>query len=141
MLRVVRIEWISVWFLADVMKILTLFKILYNVHIMETLGDRLKTLRKAKDLQQTELATLVGTSGSMISCIESGKHKPTLELLMALSEFFGVTTDYLLLGKEQRAMTSAENELMSFIRNNAGLMQSLTNILNESKNISNWSSV
>ena len=109
--------------------------------IMETLGDRVKALRKAKDLQQTELATLIGTSNSMISFVERGRNNPTLELLTALSEFFGVTNDYLLLGNKQRAITPVEDELIGLIRNDAKLMQSLTNILNERKSISNGLSV
>jgi len=104
---------------------------------MNTLGDRVKALRKAKGLQQSELAAIVGTSKAMVSFIETGRNNPTIDLLSALSSFFGVPADYLLHGNEQQAITPIERELLGLIRNDAGLLKSLTDILNAKKNVLN----
>lgn len=59
-------------------------------------GDRLKELRKGKNLSQQNLADMVGVSKSLICCYESGKRNPSLENIIAFIQIFGVTSDYLL---------------------------------------------
>lgn len=58
--------------------------------------NRIKELRKSKGLNQTELASVVGTSQSNLSGWENGKWEPDNKSLSILAEFFGVTVDYLL---------------------------------------------
>lgn len=53
-------------------------------------------LRKKKGIGQKELATVLNLSVSTISNYENGIHDPDLETLCALSDYYGVTTDYLL---------------------------------------------
>ena len=50
-------------------------------------------MRRAKDLTQIELGTLVGMSGHQISNLEKGINKPTLEGAFALAEALGTTVD------------------------------------------------
>ncbi len=52
---------------------------------MNTLGNKLRSARKAKHLSQIELARLVDTDPSHISRIEKGERTPTLELAKALA--------------------------------------------------------
>ncbi|MBO4600751.1 MAG: helix-turn-helix transcriptional regulator [Bacilli bacterium] len=59
-------------------------------------GDRLRTLRINKGLNQHTLADMLGVSKSLISCYENGKRKPTIENIIAFMEIFGVSSDYLL---------------------------------------------
>ena len=59
-------------------------------------GDRLKSLRKDKNLSQQNLADMVGVSKSLICCYESGKRTPSLENVIAFIQIFGVEADYLL---------------------------------------------
>lgn len=64
---------------------------------MENFGQKLKRLRQAKGLTLKELATQLGyDSHSYISELESGRKSPSVEIVVALSRFFNVTTDQLL---------------------------------------------
>lgn len=67
-----------------------------------TFGDRLRELRKERGLQQRELGDLYNLSSSAIGSYERNLREPTLELLMQLSEYFGVSVDYLLCRTEER---------------------------------------
>lgn len=57
---------------------------------------RLKTLRKEKELSQKQLAEILNTTNSSICDWESGRAEPNIEMLIRISEFFGVSVDYLL---------------------------------------------
>lgn len=60
------------------------------------LGDKIKELRKKKQLTQQELANEVKIAQSTIGMIESNKRPAGRETLIKLADFFGVTVDYLL---------------------------------------------
>lgn len=62
------------------------------------LADRIQQLRKRKGISQEELADRIGVSRQAVSKWESGQTSPDLEKIVLLSEFFEVTTDYLLKG-------------------------------------------
>ena len=62
---------------------------------METFGDRLKALRKEKNIGQIELAKQLNVGKSIISLWEKNECKPTLTKLISISKFFNVTIDYL----------------------------------------------
>ncbi len=51
---------------------------------------RLRTLRKSRDLTQSELAERIGRSVDAISNIERGKSLPSLEMLVAIAAKLGV---------------------------------------------------
>lgn len=67
------------------------------------MAERIQSSRKTKGLSQEELADQVGVSRQAVSKWESGQSMPDLDKLVALSEFFEVTTDYLLKGVEPTA--------------------------------------
>lgn len=56
----------------------------------------LQELRLQKGIRQKELAKYLGCSAGTISNYENGIHSPDLNTLIALSAFYGVSTDYLL---------------------------------------------
>ena len=58
--------------------------------------DRLKELRKEKNLSQAELAKELEVSQRSISSWETGFRQPDFETLEILAKYFGVSTDYLL---------------------------------------------
>ena len=58
--------------------------------------ERLKELRVAKGLSQMQLANRLGISQSAVAKWELGKTEPTASAIVALSEFFGESADYLL---------------------------------------------
>ena len=66
---------------------------------MDSFGERLKDLRQDRKLSQVELASKIGVGKSIISLWEKSECEPTLSKLILLSEYFGVTIDYLA-GKE-----------------------------------------
>jgi transcriptional regulator with XRE-family HTH domain len=62
------------------------------------IGKTIKELRKSKGITATFVAQNIGVTSSVLSEIERGKSNPTIDKVVALSDFFGVTTDYLLKG-------------------------------------------
>lgn len=60
----------------------------------DTLGAKLRTLRKAKKLTQDELATLLGVKRATISNYEIDRRQPSIADLKRLAEFFGVGLDF-----------------------------------------------
>ena len=65
-----------------------------------SLGERIKERRQALKVTQQDLAQRVGMTPQHISAIEKDKWAPSLVLIPKLAEELGVTTDYLLSGKE-----------------------------------------
>lgn len=65
-------------------------------------GARIKKLRTTKGLTQEQLAEKMNISIAYISKIEKSQQIGSIELAVELSEFFGVTLDYLLLGQKPR---------------------------------------
>lgn len=61
---------------------------------MNSIGNKLKTLRKGRGLTQVELAYRMNWSRATISNYECGRRVPHLDELTALCHFFGVSTDY-----------------------------------------------
>lgn len=65
-----------------------------------TFGKRIRALRKQKGLTQIQLADSLYISESYIALIESDKRNPSMEIVTKLADFFCVTTDYLINGKQ-----------------------------------------
>ena len=64
---------------------------------MQRFGEKLRTLRTAKQMTLKELASALGlTAHGYISEMESGKKKPTADFVLKVARFFKVTTDQLL---------------------------------------------
>lgn len=59
-------------------------------------GDRLRKLRKDKNLTQSELGNIIGVKKSAISCYEKGLRNPSLEHLVDLIQIFAISADYLI---------------------------------------------
>ncbi len=82
-----------------------------------TMKDRLKKLRKSKNLTQTELATSTGISLKTINTVENGKCDLSTEQLAILSDFFNVSIDYLVKGVEsERTISETEQEILEVLR-------------------------
>ncbi len=64
------------------------------------MADRIQYLRKSKGISQEELADRVGVSRQAVSKWESEQSMPDLEKIIIMSDYFGVTTDYILKGIE-----------------------------------------
>jgi len=64
------------------------------------IADRIQYLRKVKGISQEELADKVGVSRQAVSKWESEQSTPDLNKVIIMSEYFEVTTDYILKGIE-----------------------------------------
>ena len=64
------------------------------------ISDRIQSLRKAKGITQEQLADAVGVSRQAVSKWEAEQSVPDLERVVAMAEYFDVTTDYILRGIE-----------------------------------------
>jgi transcriptional regulator with XRE-family HTH domain len=64
---------------------------------MQRFGEKLRTLRTQRGMTLRELAEALGyVSYSYLGLLETGKKKPTAELVMKVAQLFQVTTDQLL---------------------------------------------
>ncbi|MFB5759992.1 helix-turn-helix domain-containing protein [Paenibacillus medicaginis] len=63
-----------------------------------TIGERIHLLRKAKKVSMDVLGKAIGTNSGNISDWENDKKQPSAKFLIALSDYFGVTVDYILKG-------------------------------------------
>lgn len=115
-------------------------------------GNKLKKLRKDRNLKQEELANLLNISASTIGMYEQGRREPDNATLKKIANFFEVSTDYLLdnyssskhdfelieKGALKKALIEAgymkENEdlskeelerLMEFVRNNKDFIKGI----------------
>jgi transcriptional regulator with XRE-family HTH domain len=64
-------------------------------HTLTSIGPRLKQLRLRRDITLTTLAEETGISASTLSRLETGLRRPTLEQLLPLARYYGVTLDSL----------------------------------------------
>ena len=58
--------------------------------------DRLQALRTEKGISATQLAAAFGKTDAAIRMWETGRSKPDADTIVALSQYFGCTVDYLL---------------------------------------------
>ena len=62
---------------------------------MISLKNKIRELRKMKNISQAELSKSVGVSRQTINAIENDKYDPTLSLAFKLAKQFDVTVDEL----------------------------------------------
>ena len=67
------------------------------------ISDRIQALRKSRGISQEELADKIGVSRQAVSKWESEQSTPDIDKIILLSDYFDVTTDYLLKGIEPTA--------------------------------------
>lgn len=60
------------------------------------LGERIKQQREIKELNQKQLADMLGVSPSTIGMYEQNRRSPDKDMLLKLAEIFNVSVDYLL---------------------------------------------
>ena len=57
---------------------------------------RLRDLREDRDLKQTDVAALLGIRQTVYSNYELGQRDLPTAVLLALADYYGVSTDYIL---------------------------------------------
>ena len=63
---------------------------------MNSIPERLKTLRTQNNLTQAEVAKRLEVTPALISAYENAERYPSLEKLVMLADVYHVTTDYIL---------------------------------------------
>ena len=74
------------------------------------IGARIAALRRAAGMNQAQLAATLKISASAVGMYEQGRREPSLDLVAAMAELFGVSIDFLVTGKpgntqEQQALS------------------------------------
>ena len=63
---------------------------------MKSFCERLRELREDRDMKQSDVAALLGTSQQYYSKYETGKYEMPVHYVVVLADFYGVSVDYLL---------------------------------------------
>jgi bacteriophage CI repressor helix-turn-helix domain len=86
-------------------------------------GARLKDLRTTRGLTQEKLAEELGISWDHLCRVERGNRSCSIDLIIEIAVCFGVSTDYLLLGKRvnqvenRKRLLSVIGELTELAKN------------------------
>lgn len=85
-------------------------------------AQRLKELRLEANLTQKELAKIIESSQQIIGLWEKGTRNPKHEAIKRLSEYFNVSTDYLLGNTDIKEVNDDidKEELKESLRNSLG---------------------
>lgn len=62
--------------------------------------NRIEVIRKARSVNQEELAKALGVSRQTISSLENGRYNPSVELAYKLSKYFGMTIEEVFIFEE-----------------------------------------
>jgi len=75
--------------------------------MLNTVGNRIKTLRKEHNLNQKEFAKILNIQNTTLSQYENGINTPSDEMKIMIADYFDVSIDYLL----GRSNTRKKDEL------------------------------
>ncbi|MDZ4662528.1 MAG: helix-turn-helix transcriptional regulator [Pseudomonadota bacterium] len=80
------------------------------------IGNALRILRVFNDLTLVELAVALGIHASFISEVETGKRKPSLELIEKYAKYFKLRTSSILFFAEELDSKSLKGKAKDVIR-------------------------
>lgn len=80
------------------------------------LSESIYVLRKQSGFSQEELAEKLGVTRQAVSKWESQQSTPDMDNIIAISKLFNVTTDYLLIGKENNSNSEIIKKENIFLR-------------------------
>lgn len=79
---------------------------------MARFSDRLRELRNAKDLSQSDFAKQLGISKSSVNMYERGEREPNFKMLEQIADYFNVDMDYLLGKSDIRSKNDIDKYLL-----------------------------
>lgn len=82
------------------------------------LNQRIRELRTLRNISQVELATALGVTKQSVSNWENDNIQPSIDMLIKIARYFGVSTDYML-GTDNREVldvTGLPKEAVTHIR-------------------------
>ena len=84
--------------------------------------NRIRELREERGMNQDALAGLVGVSQQKISKVERNTESLGIDLLIEISDYFGVTTDYLLCLSDEKRGTAQDRRVRQKMDEHAALI-------------------
>jgi len=96
-----------------------------------TIGEKIYILRKQKGLSQEQLSRHVAVSRQTVSKWEMDSVTPDTDSVVRLSEFFGVSTDFLLKGEFSNPSEYAQMKAEADITNKFKLSRKAVQLLDE----------
>ena len=78
-------------------------------------GERLRELRKSKDLTQAQVADGINCTPAAYNRYETGERQPPIDALTKLADYFGVSLDYLV-GRAPIRDSALSNYEIEFIK-------------------------
>ena len=86
-------------------------------------GERIRQLRKDQGMTQEQLAARVNINDRYLRKIETGEKGPSIDILVNLSALFGVSLDYIIIGKQPQ--DTLKQQLRISIPNLSALVEKL----------------
>lgn len=78
---------------------------------METIGERIKKIRKSNGLTIVDFGKRIGVSNPAVSMMENGKSNPSNQTIVAICREFGINEDWLRTGEgEERPQYASVRE-------------------------------
>lgn len=90
--------------------------------IKKLLGQRIKELRKARNITQEQLAEMLGIGTANISYIENGKFAPSMENFEKLVEIFHVEPYELYMFSNEKSIDKIKKELFKALEDDEELL-------------------
>ena len=84
-------------------------EIMHMNYDMKQSGERIQQLRIQHGYTQEEFAKALNIDRSNLSRIESGRRGCSMDLLIQLSNIFGVTLDYIIFGQDRPDWVTTDN--------------------------------
>ncbi|MGN0384827.1 MAG: helix-turn-helix domain-containing protein [Lachnospiraceae bacterium] len=83
-----------------------------NTNLRKEIGKRVHDYRVQHGYTQAQFAEYMDISVNFISEIENGKKGMSQETLYRLCDYFGISADYILFGKENRFLEFTPNDIV-----------------------------
>lgn len=94
--------------------------------VAETMGSRIKQVRKEKGMKQYELAESIGVNFTAISLYESDRREPRKDILEKIARVTNVSVDYLYGLSEHKTLDKEKSEKIS--KEAADLMEKINKL-------------
>lgn len=91
----------------------------------KSVGQRIKKERIRKGLTQAQLAESIEVSCAFIGQLERGERGLTVGTLIALSNYLGVTTDYLLMNDLNAPQNAVSEQIRQIVANKPVMQQQM----------------
>lgn len=93
---------------------------LYDI---KEVGDRIRRLRKEQGMTQAQLAAKLNIGDRHLRKIEAGEKGPSIDILIEIATLFGVSLDYIILGKQSQS--DLKQQLCDLVQSLSALVKEL----------------